>query len=259
MMTGLIVPKNFKDWACSFSGCDGGNINAATWLCGIEWGGGSYGEGKYYKEELPKEIANGKVYYDEDQPYDWKYHTSHRYGISFAKLYAAIKGKKVEEYKNLVESTWEGYEIFKLNLYPIAFDSTDENLWQKYKLDTITGFDEKYIFQTWCFVNRFPYFSDLRRKHKPKLIIGTGISFLRDFFICFGGNKKTQTRIQYDEIEPDLSAKVSKKRRFYWVNIDEHSTLVVIPFFSGSYGLNSNHLLQEMGNRIRAIVPSISN
>ena len=33
------IPDNFKKWACSLSGCDGGNLMADTWLCGIEWGG----------------------------------------------------------------------------------------------------------------------------------------------------------------------------------------------------------------------------
>lgn len=33
-----MIPNNFKEWACSLSGCDGGDINADTWLCGIEWG-----------------------------------------------------------------------------------------------------------------------------------------------------------------------------------------------------------------------------
>jgi hypothetical protein len=28
--------KKFQDWACSFSGCDGGNLEAGVWLCGIE-------------------------------------------------------------------------------------------------------------------------------------------------------------------------------------------------------------------------------
>jgi len=33
----LMIPKNFQDWACSLSGCDGGNLEADIWwLCGIE-------------------------------------------------------------------------------------------------------------------------------------------------------------------------------------------------------------------------------
>ena len=32
------VSPQFRAWACSLSGCDGGNPNAPLYLCGIEWG-----------------------------------------------------------------------------------------------------------------------------------------------------------------------------------------------------------------------------
>jgi len=247
-----LIPQNFQDWACSLSGCDGGNLEADTWLCGIEWGGGSYDNGIYYKKHLPEEIKKGKV--DLEKPlFDWKDSITYPYGRSFAKLYAAIQGKDVNTYKKLALNNCDGSELFKLNLYPIAFDSTDETLWHKYELDKITGFDEKYLFQTWCFMNRFPAFSKLRAEKQPKLIICTGVSYLRDFFMCFGGNKTSSGLIKYDEIEPLSENNKQNKRRYYWVKIDSYTTLIVIPFFSGTYGLNSNYLLTQMGNKIREL------
>lgn len=246
-----MIPNNFKEWACSLSGCDGGNINAGTWLCGIEWGGGSKDGDAYYKE-LPNQIKNGALTPERDL-YDWKDSVTYPYGLSFAKLYSAIAGEKVEDYFELVSNKWDGSEIFKLNLYPIAFDSTDTALWQKYRMDEITGFNEKHLFQTWCFTNRFPYFSQLRKGKRPKLIVCTGVSYLRDFFICFGGNDTNSAMIKYEDVAPSLDSKVQNKRRFYWVRLDQHTTLVVIPFFSGVYGLNSNYLLQKIGNRIGEI------
>lgn len=39
---------NFKNFAASFSGCDGGDLGSAEqkaiWLCGLEWGGGGTAE-----------------------------------------------------------------------------------------------------------------------------------------------------------------------------------------------------------------------
>ena len=162
--------KNLKEWACSLSGCDGGNINADIWLCGIEWGGGS--RDNYYEYDLLEEINKGSVSADIEQ-HDWADSISYPYGRSFAKLYTAINGGKVGDYKEV--SSLNGSELFKANLYPIAFDSTDHDLWHKNKLDEITGFENKYLFNTWCFFNRFPVFSSLRKKYKPKLIICTGI------------------------------------------------------------------------------------
>lgn len=251
---GVIMDSaKFKEWACSLSGCDGGNFNADVWLCGIEWGGGDDKSMMYYKKELVEEMAEGAV----DPPYDkfdWKHSIQYPYGRSFAKLYAAIQGKEVQEYLNLIASEeWDGSELFKLNLYPIAFGSTHESLWRKYNIDSLTGFDEKHLFQTWCFLNRFPEFSKLRKNRTPappKLIIGTGISYLSEFIMCFGWDQKECGVIQYGDIEPHPDAKTQVKRRYYWIDLDSYTKLVVIPFFSGSYGLNSDYLLQEMGTRI---------
>lgn len=241
------MKNNIKEWACSLSGCDGGNIQADTWLCGIEWGGGS--RDNYYEIGLPQEINNGAASTNLKK-HDWKNSISYTYGRSFAKLYKAIAGGKVEDYKEVVNLT--GSELFKTNLYPIAFDSTDHSLWHKNGLDNLTGFESKHLFNTWCFFNRFPEFSKLRKKHKPKLIICTGVDYLRDYLMFFGGNGNI------DKLKTDIVAPQSKAnaydRTYYWVHLDNDSLLVVIPFFSDRYGLNSNHLLQEMGSKVRELL-----
>lgn len=239
-----MIPNNVKNWICSFSGCDGGNIQADIWLCGIEWGAGS--EIGYYDKELPDEIKKGAVA-SGSKIYNWKESLTYPYGRSFAKLYKSIKGESVEDYKSV--SNLPGDEIFKLNLYPIAFDSTDPKLWHQYGLSKITGFEDKNTFNTWCFFNRLPYFHKIADQHKPKLIIGTGIDYIRDFLMAFGGINGIDELNVYT-IEPQ-SVKNNTIRKYYWVKISEHTTLVVIPFFSGKYGLNSNYLLQEMGERIK--------
>jgi len=241
------MDKNLVDWACSLSGCDGGNIAADIWLCGIEWGGGSYGS--YYEKDLPQEISNGAVDTNLDK-FNWEESITYPYGRSFAKLYTSIHGGNVEEYRQVVNLS--GNELFKANLYPIAFDSTDHSLWHKNNLDTITGFENKFLFNTWCFFNRFPAFSKLRKKHKPKLIVGTGVDYLRDFLMFFGASENIE-KLQSDKITPKSDSN-KYDRTYYWVKLDKNTLLVVIPFFSGRYGLNSNYLLQEMGNRIKGLL-----
>lgn len=244
----MIVPTNFHEWACSLSGCDGGNIGADVWISGIEWGGGSYDQGKYYSRDLPQEISAGE-YKSCATTYDWAGSLTYRYGVSFAKLYAAMNGRKVEEFREFVRDL-DGSQVFKLNLYPIAFDSTDPMQWKNYNLDKITGFSEKHIFQTWCFYNRFPVLTSLVAEYRPKTIIGTGNSYLRDFFSCFGGNRRNVATIQSGEIATQSPNNRRSARRFYWAKISSQTTLFVIPFFSGSNGLNSNELLQQMGYEI---------
>jgi hypothetical protein len=249
------ISKEFKDWACSFSGCDGGNPNADIWLCGIEWGyiGKEDEKENYYKKELPKEIKKGVA--ETDSSFKWADSITYPYGRSFAKLYQAIQGENVESYKDV--SNLIGDELFKLNLYPIAFNHTGHDLWHKYGVDKITGFDNKYLFNTWCFFNRFPAFTKFKKelKKRPKLIVCTGVDYLRDFLMCFGGNANID-KIKIGKIKPNSENNKIKnsngERTYYYVKSDE-TLLIVMPFFSRG-GLNSNHLLQEMGNRIRELL-----
>lgn len=246
------IGQKFKEWARSLSGCDGGNPAAKIWICGIEWGYSKKDAMKpkeYYEKELPQQIASGQ--YKPSNTYNWKESLKSRYGISIAKLYFSIMEEKVEDYKELIEKC-DGKEIFKMNLYPIAFNNTDDRLWKEYKLDKLTGFEEKYLFKTWCFLHRFPFFSDMVKEENPKLIIGTGVSYLTDFFVCFGGKDSIDATINVDIIEPESPS--DKKRTYYWGRLKNGTIIVVIPFFSGPYGFNSDDLIQKMGDKIRKLL-----
>ncbi len=241
------LKSNFIDWACSLSGCDGGNPKADIWICGIEWGCEKEKEASYYQIELAQEIAKGRQ--DPSKNYEWMTSLKNPYGRNLAKLYSAVIGKDVSDYRNIVEKC-DGSEIFKMNLYPIAFNNTVEKLWKEYSLNKLTGFEEKNLFKTWCFLNRFPVLSNLVNDNKPRLIIGTGISYLTDYFVCFASKTGVNTTIHYNELEGENSI----KRTFYWAKLNNGTTLVVIPFFSGPYGLNSDYLIQETGLKISKLL-----
>lgn len=243
------MKDNVKQWAKTLSGCDGGNTDAAIWLCGIEWGGGSAGD--YYKEELPKEIISGKPELDftSKTVFDWTHSIGYNYGISFAKLYQAILGSDITEYRSVGDLS--GKELFKLNLYPIAFDSTDPALWKKNNMQELIGVDTKQIFNTWCFFNRFPEYAQFRKEKRPKLIIGTGASYLTDFLAFFGAQGSLES-IHYGKLQGQTERN-KHERTYYWTVLDSETLLIVIPFFSGSRGLNSNYLLGEMGKVIRQL------
>jgi hypothetical protein len=243
------INENYKKWACSLSGCNGGNIKADTWICGIEWGGG-YTD---YQKDLTVDINQGKIDNPSDK-YDWNVQNTYTYGRSFAKLYTAIHNVSddynIENYQNYIENL-EGNEVFKLNLYPVSFKDTNYKLWHQHNLDEITGFKNKYLYQLWFFFNRFPKFAELRKEHKPKLIICTGVDYLVDFLMCFGATENIDN-IQVGTIKGN-SDKNKYERTYYHIKIDK-TLLVVVPFFSGSYGLNSYYLLNEMGKAIKNLL-----
>lgn len=232
--------EQIKPWACSFSGCDGGNPEADTWLCGIEWGLKPSAENEYY-ERLKVQMQSGAIPVKTSN-FDWKDSISYPYGVGFAKLYQAIQQQPLESYRTVEQFC--GKELFKLNLYPIAFNSTADDLWHKHGFDATTGFASKYLFNHWCFFNRFPFYAELRKQYQPKLIICTGVNYLKDFLMFFAGADGVET-IQSEVI----SISDTEKRTLYWSKVGR-SLLVVVPFFSGRFGLNSNVLLQAFGSRI---------
>lgn len=116
------MEKTFNDWLLSFAGCDGGNVEADTWLCGIEWGYKDSFEAErneYYKNGLLDEIKQGHVENDPDYDFFTEESFKHQYNLKFYKLYIAIFGENAKQ------------ELLKLNLSPIAFREDDADLWNE--------------------------------------------------------------------------------------------------------------------------------
>ncbi|MCW7471837.1 hypothetical protein [Leptospira kanakyensis] len=254
---------NFTTWANSFSGCDGGNKDASIWVSGIEWGLGKeqkqtnleYEEylENYFQRDLPQSIQKGKA--EISSIYDWEEQLKYNYGKILAKLYLVIKDKSIESYKNL--TLFKGNEIFKINLYPIAFPNTNDNtyqeFWEKYNLEKTTGFDNNTDYRYWCFYNRFPIFTEFLKSNKEsKLIICTGTDYIFDFCSAFITDKYS-IKIHNEKIKT-----VTKKgnviyKKFYWI-FDKNNLIVVVPFFTGRNGLNSNEIIIELASRIKNIL-----
>lgn len=247
------VPSDsLKTWAKSMAGCDGGNPNAKVWLCGIEWGGGGRNDGAYYKTKLKSELERGVAPVCANT-YEWRAHNSYRFGRSFSKLYTAYSGQPLTNYLGYTNSL-SGNELFKLNLYPIAFDSTDASHWHDHGLDKITGFSNKHLFNLWCEHHRFPYFATLRSQHTPELIVCCGLNYLDKFLRFFGANASEVAALQMEEIPcKSNGSKRNPPRRMYITQLNGNTLFVCIPFFSGSYGLNSDDMLTFVGRRLQEL------
>lgn len=255
----------FYKWANSFSGCDGGNKDAPIWVSGIEWGlGKEKGQSdqdyekylkKYYQNDLPQAIDNGNT--EISSIYDWKEQLKFGFGIVLAKLYSVIKGFDIDSYKN--PEIFNGNELFKLNLYPIAFPNTKPetylDFWEKYKLERITGFHDNENYRIWCFYNRFPIFNKILKSNgSSKLIICTGIDYLLDFYSAFITDKSS-SKIYIEKIKTTSKNGNTFYKKYYWT-LDKKNLIVVVPFFTGRNGLNSNEIIVNLGTRIKNILDS---
>lgn len=238
--------EEFARWVASFSGFDGGDIGSpsspSVWVCGIEWAGDQISY-----EWLKKELQAGAVSSPPagyEKPED---NLDYVYNRNAMKLLAAIDGLPASDYekfalneKPFVEG---GKGYFKLNLYPLPFKDTSPERWAIW-LHELTGISEKHEYLDLCRTHRFPFLREIKKAHKPKLVICFGKSYKDDFISAFGGDEET---VHEETIET---------RDLYWFSSDE-GIVAICPFPTSQYGLNSDELLEAFGKRIRELVDNM--
>jgi len=144
-----------------------------------------------------------------------------------------------EEVQPFVHKAGSGY--FKMNLYPIAFKNTDAGLWQQ-EFSEITGFADKQEYVNFCNRYRFAEMNAWVEKYRPRLIIGFGTSYDNEFNAAFSDGFRS---FKQEEI-------AGKKLK--WKRNENGTLLAVLPFPSGSHGLNSNVSLQKFGERLAELL-----
>lgn len=236
------MSEKLKQWACSFSGCDGGNPKSDIWLCGIEWGYENATDEErdlYYKNDLPEEINSGEHKLNTHYNFFTDERMDSPFNLAFAKLYSAIRNIEISDIAD---------EILKLNLSPIAFRKDDDYLWSK-SIIKATGFDTKAGFIE--YLDNLNRFEEITNEYNPKLIICVGNGYKNKFIKSFFGNEKIQ--FKGEALKPEGSNKNQNNRYIYHAK-HNGTFLVVTPFSTSSNGLNSDYLLKKAGERIRAIL-----
>ena len=236
--------QEFKEWAIGFSGCDGGNIAGPIWFCGIEWGGGDTEEGLKFGN-----VSRPDAWTDQQREDCFK--KNYPYDQRAIKLYASIIRSNEKNYAKLARDKkvfGAQSDLFKFNLYPISFRHDQDELWQKW-LYVKTGLPTKSMYRAWCQKNRFPEMKERVQEHKPRLIVCTGFSYLREFIMAFGGVDKSFDTVNKETIQAESSRPLS------WVLINEGRTMLVVTPFLGyrKYDLNSEGLLSLFGEKIATI------
>jgi len=208
--------------------------------CGSEWGGG-------HTVENLRQIAAEPYTGDTDFGYEaWQECVDCPYNISACKLLTALNGGQVEDYRRFAEEVQPfvhkaGSGYFKMNLYPIAFKNTDAGLWQQ-EFSEITGFADKQEYVNFCNRYRFAEMNAWVEKYRPRLIIGFGTSYDNEFNAAFSDGFRS---FKQEEI-------AGKKLK--WKRNENGTLLAVLPFPSGSHGLNSNVSLQKFGERLAELL-----
>ncbi|MFZ4526312.1 MAG: hypothetical protein ACOYOE_12470 [Chlorobium sp.] len=247
------VNNDFAQWAELKSGCDGGNPDGAIWLCGIEWGGGDDVKEIDFSEQIKnfnKEPERTEKEHEEvlnNSSKTWTFdHNAYKL-ISVICNNQTLNDFNYYEYAKQKITYRKNSEFFKLNLYPISFKDTDENLWNS-EWQQKTGFPTKHHYILWCWNNRFKSIKTwINQNNPPKLIICAGKTLLQDFLMAFVDQENTafENNMTFEKIED---------RELTWLRINKDRTILcVTPFLTNSRGLNSLERINSMGLRIREI------
>jgi len=236
------MSNKLKQWACSFSGCDGGIPESDIWLCGIEWGYEAATDEErieYYKNGLPKEINSGEQRLDTVYDFFTDESMDFPFNLAFAKIYSALRDEKIS---NITD------KLLKLNLSPIAFRKDDDSLWSV-SLVKATGFDTKAEFVE--YLSSLNRFEEITREYRPKLIICVGNGYRANFKKSFFGD--SEVPFKGESIKPESSNGNQNNRYMYHAKING-TLLVVTPFSTSSNGLNSDYLLRTAGEKIKSLL-----
>ena len=229
-------PDFCKEALEKFCGCDNSEIEAgslqqpAIWLFGLEHG--------TYKSKHDENVNTREELDDEDYSIEtqlkWPYNQK-----AFKLLAAMRKEYGVKKYKEFAEDNQPFVKgtpgFFKGNLYP--FPCHKFSKWPE-TAHTDTGFSTKEEYLQWCKEHRLPKIKSWVEEYGPKLFIGVGISNRNEFSLAVFGEL-----VEFGEKE--IIVKADRKRIFYYAK--GNNRLVVIPHFSGPYGLNSDESLQQVG------------
>ena len=222
--------------------CEGGDLgtpeNPSIWLLGIE-PGWSIADAAAEAQNTPQRDAEHERYSVELQ-LGWPYN------VKAFKLLAGIAGQATSDYLAFAtaarpfERGCTGY--LKANLFSEPFNNIAE--WDQAATE-LTGFASKPEYQDWLRQERFAVLREMIAKHRPKVVIGTGLTYLHDFMNITGTTQ-----------EPEAQRfEVNGHSKRMHISTSGTVPLAVLPHFTGgSHGLNSEESVRIAAEAIRKML-----
>lgn len=221
-MTEREIGRELRRLRRSLFGCDGGNVCARLWVCGIEWGGELQALRDYpnrsYAVRIPTPL---RIPYrtESDVPESWG---RSQYDLRLAGLCLRLFHDWQPEQDPSCRKTYllhrlynRNSDIFKLNLYP--YPCPNANAWDSVA-KRLTRSKTKQHFRERCERDRFPLFRALLEQYKPKVVLCTGKSYREAFRTAFMGPPHEGL-----QDAPPLQGHLQIHRI-------EHTKVVIVPF-----------------------------
>lgn len=239
------VNREFEKLALSHYGYDGGNLKAPLWVSGIEWGGG------VKISELVSDISKGPILtpHSVESISDRNKYLNYVFDRIWLKVLSKSLGYEVSDYKKMINDDIRALSssgpVMKFNLYPISFKDTSFENWSR-DFYEVTGFPTKELYMAWVQSHRFKFFNELVSQYKPDVILCSGVTFLRDFLLAFGGVESLFST-------PVDKVKLSDKKELYVYQsaISSNTKIYVVPFFGSIHGTKKDSECDLIGELLQ--------
>lgn len=232
-----MINKEFAEsMLVEFDGCDndrpGSPESPAIWVFGIE-------PGDSIADRLVRSKTGDKLNHSTDQSYSIERQLKWPFNQKTFKLLAAIEGEAdskafAKNKQPFVEGS-DGY--FKGNIYPYACNNVAE--WSSETQDELGCGKDMYI--QWCNEHRIPVIHSWVKKYRPKIFIGVGAGYRMVFSRAVFGRE-----VCFDEMQILGKSQV----KTIYSHKENGCRLVVIPHFSGPYGMNCDKSIRGVGEFI---------
>lgn len=249
--------KQFKEIACSFYGCDGGNLDSDFWFCGLEWGGDISQIKALVRFDDPDRehgylAEDGKTLnFCENISWTRSFKGAHtnQYNETICKFLNKFQIQTtINDYENFIKENeilfnTESGIGFKMNMFLINSPKHDSE-WEE-KHIRITGFHNRNDYQKWCVQGeRAIFFQNLIREHQPKYLICTGITSANHFLDFFGCQVDPQ-HAENDDVRIVFSQIPNTK-----------TNIIIVPFFGfRAYSINTEEKLDSLIALIKNNIP----
>ena len=253
------INSRFKKYALSYSGMDGGNLNAPLWICGIEFGESLTKDTRfqpvtsapYWNQETRDasiEKSKGPNGCRQDRYTMWPF-CRLASKLTITVLTGALSDWRTHYHSNPEQKGYCGKHSgnFSMNLFPISFRHISNTNWNE-ELRSKTGLSSLDCYYEWCINHRFPLLRSLVTEHKPAAIVCCGIGKRNNFAQAFCG----KTQKNWNDRLFNKKKKSTKTLLYYKLqSIINDTTVWIVPFL-GQGGLLSNKDIEELGNWVRS-------
>lgn len=218
------INESFLKYAASYSGIDGGDINAEYWFMGMEWS--NIDDIKDHYDEEKNIWIEQTDFPDEEIDIEEKKEGKDVWKLEkkMDELYQKLKLKNKVSGKTIFQ---KNSNSLKLNVLPLPFSITDahNDEWLKYEYAKKTGFEFFYQYRSGVLAARHELFQKLLQTgKKPKTIFCFGKEYKKEFIYALTGEKDTNE-------EPEIILENSKTPVFvYNIKSDKIKKIIVCYF-----------------------------